>query len=510
MRLRLPQHGRDHRPGGADPIPSDAEPAAEERVEGPSTSASSGSDFALEWAHLDGETILDYSDPFKPSVIAEGEYTLTLPICWVPDISGLGLPFTWKAYIFIDPDDVDGWVPASFSGMEMQNIGGLVREGVVTLSWQGWLDAGQVLSVFVHHDNYSANQAFVLGAAAGSGTIATIVKNGTGSGPRGRRGEAGEDGDDGADGANGVDGADGGVKYTYLTDTASSDPGSGKLKFDSATLSAITALRISETDGDANGVAGLLASLDDSSSTVRATVTMVKAGAPSNILVFQITGSLTDNGAWDGCTVAFVASSGSFSNNDVVRLFFSRTGDKGDTGATGATGSSGTGFSHSTVGTTAAGGSFDNPGAAAKWYYKKVTLSSAGLLSAILAQVKGDNTNGQALTAGLWDDNSGAVGKVIAIANGATRNAGNGNLEQGVLLNTTVRQIAFPIGKYLASGDYWLGVWLGSTVSNSLLIAYNSGTGSDKTQTTSANFFVDSPSTTGTSNDFSVAADIFS
>ena len=157
----------------------------------------------------------------------------------------------------------------------------------------------------------------------------------------GNVGSAGSAGATGATGANGSNGADGGIKYTYSTNTVSSDPGTGTLKFDSATLSAITSLRISETDANSNSIAALIQTLDDSTSSVKATVLIVKDGAPGNMLEFQITGTFTDNGTWDSCTITYIGSSGSFSNGDSVRLFFSLKGDKGDTGATGPGGGTG-------------------------------------------------------------------------------------------------------------------------------------------------------------------------
>ncbi len=182
------------------------------------------------------------------------------------------------------------------------------------------------------------------------------------------------------------------------------------------------------------------------------------------------------------------------------------TGATGAQGATGVTGATGVGFTHSTVGTTAAGSSFDNPGTAPKWYFKKVTLSSAALLSSILVQIKFDNTNGAGITSGVWTDSSGPS-VCVAVSSQVIRTSAN-TLLQALNLNTTVRSLAMPIGSYLAAGDYWLGVCLVSSTTNSTLIAYNSGTGSDKTFVN--NFFKDAPSTSGTSNDFCIAADLFS
>lgn len=144
----------------------------------------------------------------------------------------------------------------------------------------------------------------------------------------------------GTPGATGADGRDAGYSYTYSTNTASSDPGSGKLKFDSTTFASITRLRISETDADGNGIFAFLTTVDDPTSTIRGHILMRKEGSAAFAL-FTITGALTDNGTWDELVIALVTSAGSFVDLDAVTLNFSRTGDKGDTGAGGATGSTG-------------------------------------------------------------------------------------------------------------------------------------------------------------------------
>ena len=127
--------------------------------------------------------------------------------------------------------------------------------------------------------------------------------------------------------SNGAAGADGGVKYTYSNDTNNTDPTSGHLKFDSTTLSSITSLRISETDADGNALAAWLATFDDSSSTVRGTAMLMANGSPTPLLIFQISGAITDNGAWDSFPITYIASPGSLVNGNSVRLFFARTGD---------------------------------------------------------------------------------------------------------------------------------------------------------------------------------------
>lgn len=163
-------------------------------------------------------------------------------------------------------------------------------------------------------------------------------------GPQGLQGIQGIQGPAGTNGTNGTNGADGrnqGLLYTYDTTTTATDPGSGRLQFNNANLALATSLFISETDGDSNPLQVFLATWDDSTSTIRGFISMRKDSDPSVFAIFSVTGTITDNGAWDTFTVAHIVSNGAFADNDPVKINFFRTGDKGDTGATGATGPEG-------------------------------------------------------------------------------------------------------------------------------------------------------------------------
>lgn len=216
------------------------------------------------------------------------------------------------------------------------------------------LEAGEI-----DQTSYVCNGA--AGAAGTNGFNALVTSSAEAAGANcanaGRKIQAGTDnGDGGGTAGNGIleagevdttgyacNGADAGLLYTYNTGT-SGDPGSGKFGFDTTTLTAIATLRISETDGDGNGIAALLATWDDSTSSVRSIIRVVGNGAPTRLLVFTITGAMTDNGAYDSFPVAHIANGGSHANNDIDRLHQARTGDKGDAGAAGADGTDGNGF----------------------------------------------------------------------------------------------------------------------------------------------------------------------
>jgi hypothetical protein len=124
---------------------------------------------------------------------------------------------------------------------------------------------------------------------------------------------------------------DAGLKYSFNTAT-SGDPGSGKFLFNNATFPTATTFHISETDGNGNSVASLLARFDDSTSAGRCLVLATKQDG-SGYFGFFITGALTDVGAYDTYPMTPVQSAGALANNDVFNLLFVPVGDKGDTGS---------------------------------------------------------------------------------------------------------------------------------------------------------------------------------
>lgn len=215
----------------------------------------------------------------------------------------------------------------------------------------------------------------------------------------------------GAAGTNGVDGRDAGYKFTYNTGT-SGDPGSGKFGFDTVTLSAIATLRISETDGDANGISAVLATWDDSTTTAaRSTITVVGDAAPTRLLVFTITSAITDNGAYDSFSVTYVTSAGSHAHNDVDRVRQARTGDQGATGGTGAAGrDAGLKYTYNT-------GTSGDPGSG-KFGFDTVTLSAIATFR--ISETDGDG-NGISAYIATWDDSTttGARTTISVLGDGA-------------------------------------------------------------------------------------------
>lgn len=127
------------------------------------------------------------------------------------------------------------------------------------------------------------------------------------------------------------------LQYTFSTTTTDADPGDGYLRLDSATQNAATTIRIDNVDGAAIDQSTLLGTFDDSTSTVKGHIKLVKLNDPSKWIIFSVS-SLASPSGYKNITVSVVASSAAspFSNADSLLLLFTRTGDKGDTGAGGS------------------------------------------------------------------------------------------------------------------------------------------------------------------------------
>jgi type IV secretory pathway protease TraF len=262
------------------------------------------------------------------------------------------------------------------------------------------------------------------GAVGASGPTGPTGPSGGPTGPTGPSGATGASGvgqtgatgpSGGPTGATGPTGRQAGSNYNYLTATTATDPGSGNLKFNNATLSSATSLYISETDGDSAVISSDLATWDDSTSTVLGYIRVRKVATPSTFALFRISGSLTDNGTWDTFPLTYLAGAGSFSNTDPVTITFSRTGDKGDTGSTGATGAQGTTGATGSTGTTGrqAGSLFNylTNTSATDPTSGNLKLNNATLSSATALYVSETDLDGASMSSDLatWDDSTSTV-----------------------------------------------------------------------------------------------------
>jgi len=146
-------------------------------------------------------------------------------------------------------------------------------------------------------------------------------------------------------------------KYTWESDTAASDPGSGKVSVNNAAPASATALYISETDANSNGIASEIARWDDATNASgKARVKIAKDA--TNFLLLTITSAETDNGAWKSFTVSGGMLVGSLADGDTVYITVDTSGSDGSGTISGTVGTTDNAFPRAdgVGGTTLQGG----------------------------------------------------------------------------------------------------------------------------------------------------------
>lgn len=123
-------------------------------------------------------------------------------------------------------------------------------------------------------------------------------------------------------------GAPGGVLYTFSTTTTDSDPGAGKVRFNNATPASITAAYIDNADANGNTVTGWLDTFDDSTNTVKGSLTFRQL-SNGLVLTFNVTGSVVDGTGYRKLTLVHTAGSTLFTNDAELSVEFVRAGNVG-------------------------------------------------------------------------------------------------------------------------------------------------------------------------------------
>lgn len=155
------------------------------------------------------------------------------------------------------------------------------------------------------------------------------------TGATGSTGATGATGAAGANGSNGATGATGpntGLDYAFNTAT-SGDPGSGKLLFDTATIASVTQVNISETGRNAEALATVIATWDDSTNTAHyGHLRIFDVSDRTKFIELEISGTITDAGTYRTIPVTYTAGGTLPSNNAILAVIFERTGNKGADG----------------------------------------------------------------------------------------------------------------------------------------------------------------------------------
>ena len=133
------------------------------------------------------------------------------------------------------------------------------------------------------------------------------------------------------------------LQMLWESTTTDSDQGAGKVWLNNGTVASASVLYIDDVDNAAGtSINSQVDTWDDSTNTsLRGTITFVKASDAAIFATFNVTGAVTSASGYSKIAVTHVTSAGSFTDGDVINLQFVRTGDKGATGSTGSTGSTG-------------------------------------------------------------------------------------------------------------------------------------------------------------------------
>lgn len=123
------------------------------------------------------------------------------------------------------------------------------------------------------------------------------------------------------------------IGFNFNTATTDSDKDAGDCWFNNATPASVTVIYFDNADRDGNTVTAWLDSFDDSTATIKGTLTGIPAASPSGKLIYNVTGSVVDGTGYRKVTVTHVAGATLPSDNAHVAWTFSRTGNNGINGA---------------------------------------------------------------------------------------------------------------------------------------------------------------------------------
>ncbi|SMF83192.1 hypothetical protein SAMN02982917_5485 [Azospirillum oryzae] len=137
------------------------------------------------------------------------------------------------------------------------------------------------------------------------------------------------------------------VRLAWDTGTADADPGNGKVRLNSATVTAATALYVDNLDAAGASITTVLDRWTASTNTTKGTLRIAHRTDATKWLEFQVTGTVVDGTGYRKITVTGGTGPGGFGADDPVAVGFVRAGDvgaqgpAGPAGATGPTGATG-------------------------------------------------------------------------------------------------------------------------------------------------------------------------
>jgi hypothetical protein len=120
-----------------------------------------------------------------------------------------------------------------------------------------------------------------------------------------------------------------GLFYVFDDSTTDSDPGTGKFRFNNATIGSATAAYLDNLDADGATVSAILDTWDDIGDATHGQLWVRSISAPSTFAAFELTGSVVDGTGYRKLTLAYIGGSGSLATGDDIMLMFSPVGVTG-------------------------------------------------------------------------------------------------------------------------------------------------------------------------------------
>ncbi len=131
-------------------------------------------------------------------------------------------------------------------------------------------------------------------------------------------------------GNTGATGNSAGMQLTFSNSTSDADPGAGKLALNNGTIASVTEMYFDDVDDNGATISTFVQSFDDiSNATARGIIHIEKEGTPATFAVFKVTGAVTNASGYTKVPVGHLASNGTFSNADGIRVDFNYSGADG-------------------------------------------------------------------------------------------------------------------------------------------------------------------------------------
>ena len=121
------------------------------------------------------------------------------------------------------------------------------------------------------------------------------------------------------------------AQFTYSTTTTDSDPGSGVVRFNNATIGSATIAYIDDLDAAGTDVSAWVQSFDDVSGndTNRGRIRVSKSNTLDTWHVFKVSAAVVDASGYTKVNLTYIDGAGTLANNDKVFISFVASGEDG-------------------------------------------------------------------------------------------------------------------------------------------------------------------------------------